>query len=273
MRGVLPLAALVALTPLSSCTSTSPSKGRYALFQQSRVHYRDTGPRTPDAVLLVHDWGCDSAFWQEQIDAIAPSRRVIAVDLPGHGRSDAPLTFDYSQRLFADAIHSVIQDAGLDSVVLVGSGMGARLSRRIASESDLVRGLVLINEMSSRPDPNLVSRLREAAYQEAAGEMAAQRLRTDQRRERTRLALRMRAVPQHVLLGTLLGLHDQAANADSPSAIPQLIIVGGTADPVLSSGMRLVKVEGLGEFPYLEDPTLVSTEIRSFVEQLDASPN
>jgi len=41
----------------------------------------------PDLVLL-HGWGLNLRVWDTLTDELASGFRVIAVDLPGHGRSD-----------------------------------------------------------------------------------------------------------------------------------------------------------------------------------------
>src|SRR5204863_5786073 len=53
----------------------------------------ESGDSTGAAVLLVHGWGANVYSWAETIPAIAAAGyRVIALDLPGHGWSDKPVT-------------------------------------------------------------------------------------------------------------------------------------------------------------------------------------
>ena len=87
-----------------------------------RLSYRlrpGTSPRPP--LVLVHGWGRtgDSAWWPliEQTD-----RTVLALDLPGHGRSLLERRFTF--RLAARAVIAATQHAGLDDAVLVGHSMG-----------------------------------------------------------------------------------------------------------------------------------------------------
>jgi pimeloyl-ACP methyl ester carboxylesterase len=80
-----------------------------------------TGPKT---VILVHGWTCDSTSWSEQIPALEKKYRVVTLDLPGHGKSDAPKDGKYSMELFARAIESVRAETKADRVVLVGHSMG-----------------------------------------------------------------------------------------------------------------------------------------------------
>ena len=68
-------------------------------------------------------------FWRMQVPAFETKSRVIAIDLPGHGRSDKP-QIDYTMDLFARAIDAVLRDAKVDRAVLVGHSMGVPVVRQ-----------------------------------------------------------------------------------------------------------------------------------------------
>jgi pimeloyl-ACP methyl ester carboxylesterase len=61
--------------------------------------YQDlgTGPGRP--MLLIHGFGCDRSFMGRQQQFFSRYRRTVAVDLRGHGESDAP---DHFERELAD---------------------------------------------------------------------------------------------------------------------------------------------------------------------------
>jgi pimeloyl-ACP methyl ester carboxylesterase len=52
------------------------------------VRYRDEGTGPP--VLLIHGLGVPMETWTYTIPALAAARRVLAFDVPGHGRSSMP---------------------------------------------------------------------------------------------------------------------------------------------------------------------------------------
>ena len=54
------------------------------------VNYVDIGEGRGTPVLLVHGLGGQWQNWLENIPRIAQERRVLAPDLPGHGRSELP---------------------------------------------------------------------------------------------------------------------------------------------------------------------------------------
>lgn len=88
-----------------------------------RLSYRFVEGAVPDAppLVLVHGWGRsgDSAWWPI---ITRTSRPVLAVDLPGHGRSvlERRFTFD----LAAEAVITATEHAGLQNAQLVGHSMG-----------------------------------------------------------------------------------------------------------------------------------------------------
>jgi pimeloyl-ACP methyl ester carboxylesterase len=100
----------------------------FATFEGKQVHYLDTGGAGP-AIVLVHGWASDSRAWRAQIKSLAPRARVIAVDLPGHGQSQAPGS-EFSMDLFAKATAAVMDQAGVEGAVLVGHSNGTPVIRQ-----------------------------------------------------------------------------------------------------------------------------------------------
>lgn len=82
-------------------------------------------------LLLIHGLGGSWRSWSPILDTLSAQRRVIAVDLPGHG--DTPATADSGS--FAglmDAVERHIANSGLAGVDMVGSSMGARVVLELA---------------------------------------------------------------------------------------------------------------------------------------------
>ena len=64
-------------------------------------------------VLLVHGWCCDHTYFAPQFEHfVKKGRRVVAVDLRGHGRSDKPHQ-PYTMQVFADDIARMCERLGL----------------------------------------------------------------------------------------------------------------------------------------------------------------
>ncbi len=109
------------------------------------LHYLDYGDPGPDqrVFVLVHGLGGRWQHWTENIPELAEHGRVIAVDLPGFGRSGPP-TGGYSIDGFADAIAELVVQLDLPEVIVVGHSLGGVLAVRLADRHpDLVDAIVL----------------------------------------------------------------------------------------------------------------------------------
>jgi pimeloyl-ACP methyl ester carboxylesterase len=82
------MTAMVAMIALFGWGSMSAADDvrTLKLSDGSDLAYVDRGSGDP-ALVLVHCGNCQMGMWKETIEAFAPSNRVVAMDLPGHGRS------------------------------------------------------------------------------------------------------------------------------------------------------------------------------------------
>ncbi len=91
-----------------------------------RIHFLDWGGSGTPGVLLVHGLSNTAWSWAPVARRVAPERRVIAMDLRGHGLSDAP-TGTYELETLAADVVAVAEGSGAlgaDGVVLAGHGFG-----------------------------------------------------------------------------------------------------------------------------------------------------
>ncbi len=87
-------------------------------------------------LLMVHGLGGSWRSWSTVLEPLSAARKVIAIDLPGHGTTPAESdsgTFDG----LVGSVERYIESAGLSGVDVVGSSMGARIVLELAR-----RGLV-----------------------------------------------------------------------------------------------------------------------------------
>jgi len=92
------------------------------------LHVTDQGPETAPAILLIHGWAQGNICWQTQAP-LAEKFRLVALDLRGHGLSDAPqdVAAYTDTALWAQDIQAVIDALGLKNPILVGWSYGARV--------------------------------------------------------------------------------------------------------------------------------------------------
>jgi pimeloyl-ACP methyl ester carboxylesterase len=108
----------------------------------------DSGQPT---VLFIHGAGMDHTVWALQTRYFAHhGRSVLAVDLPGHGRSGGDLLRSIGS--MASSVLHVLDAAGVQSVALVGHSMGALIALDLAAAAPTrVRSLALLGVAERMP--------------------------------------------------------------------------------------------------------------------------
>ncbi|MEP0549093.1 MAG: alpha/beta hydrolase [Rhodothermales bacterium] len=114
----------------------------YAL-DDPRLAYIDVG-EGDETILLVHGLASNAGFWRYTIQDLADAGyRVVAVDLPGFGKS-AKGAYPYDMTFYAETLARFIQALDLDPLVYVGHSMGGQVGITLALERpDLIDRLVL----------------------------------------------------------------------------------------------------------------------------------
>ncbi len=103
-------------------------------------------PNGPLAVVFVHGLGGRLEQWTQLVAALGPGLRSIAVDLPGHGGSDAASDGDYSIAAIAAALGAVAEGLGLRRMVLVAHSLGGSVALEYAARHpERVAGVLLVD--------------------------------------------------------------------------------------------------------------------------------
>ncbi len=92
-----------------------------------RLHVREGGAPGGRPILFLHGWSQHHLAWSKQLDSpLAERHRLVAIDLRGHGASDAPMAAEAytDSALWAEDVAAVIAELGLEAPVLVGWSYG-----------------------------------------------------------------------------------------------------------------------------------------------------
>lgn len=89
------------------------------------ISYIDIG-KGEKTILLVHGLASNAGFWRYVIPELSKNYRVIAVDLPGYGKSQKG-AYPYSMTFFADQIKRLADELKLDKFIFVGHSMGGQI--------------------------------------------------------------------------------------------------------------------------------------------------
>ncbi|MCI3243369.1 alpha/beta fold hydrolase [Streptomyces spinosisporus] len=111
--------------------------------------YDDEGPREGDGVPLVfiHGWTANRHRWDHQMTHFARTRRVIRLDLRGHGDSGGKGVRTIAE--LAEDVTALLDHLDVERAVLVGHSMGGMIAQTITlDQPERVERLVLVDSIS-----------------------------------------------------------------------------------------------------------------------------
>ncbi|MDN3029108.1 alpha/beta fold hydrolase [Streptomyces sp. S.PB5] len=110
--------------------------------------YDDEGPRDSASVPLVfvHGWTANRHRWDHQVEHFAKKRRVVRLDLRGHGDSTGAGVGTIAE--LAEDVLALLDHLEIERCVLVGHSMGGMIAQTIAlAHPDRVARMVLVNSI------------------------------------------------------------------------------------------------------------------------------
>lgn len=114
------------------------------------MSYSRAGAGPP--LLLLHGLLGGSFCWRRNMEALSHSHTVFAIDLPGHGESDAARHLDCSMPAQAGRVSALLEHFKLEEVDVVGASWGGAIAMLLAAQTTKVRSIVLaapVNPWSS----------------------------------------------------------------------------------------------------------------------------
>lgn len=265
------------------------------LVKGIKVHWAELGDPQAKPLVLIHGISDSHRSWLRMAPHLAAGRRLLMVDLVGHGlsgRPDASYTLDWHAKM----IGAWLESLGLERVDLVGHSYGggvaqwmlidyaARIRRvGLVAAGGLGREVGLPLRLSTLP--LIVERLGQPLM--APGTAIALRMIRGARDVADIVhRARMSAIPgsARALARTIrdvVGLTGQVRHfLDKAYDIPELPPIGlfwGDADPViphrhavatakLLGGAPLWTFEGCGHFPQVERPIDLAKALSDFLE-------
>ncbi len=255
-----------------------------------RLAYVEMGNPAGASVVLIHGYTDNARDWVPLIPYLSPERRLILVDIRGHGRSSKPeccytrLDFAYDIKLLLDAL-------GISKAAIVGHSLGSVIAQTFAEFwPDRTDRAVLISSTGG-PKPGVrhhkpkfdyaaqIRQLREPIDPDSPFMIAWWSSPTPVdadfiRRQRLDSA----AIPLAVWLAVL----DQGLDggAGLQRTLPRLTapvqLIWGSEDPIMEPEVRatlraalphaqVVILPGLGHNPFWEDPAAVAARIDAFL--------
>jgi len=133
---------------------------KWMLFKNTKISYTDSGKGA--VVVLLHGFLENKHMWKEIIPVISRNKRVLAIDLLGHGHTEC-LGYIHPMELMADAVAAVLKTLRIRKITLIGHSMGGYVSLALSEKNpEMIRGLCLLNSTATSDDTSR-KKLRERA--------------------------------------------------------------------------------------------------------------
>jgi len=262
------------------------------------VDVRGSGP----SLLLLHGFTGTARGWEALTEGLAQSHRVIAPDLLGHGRSDAPTDpARYGLERQAADLAALLRRLDATPADVLGYSMGARLAAWLAIDApDAIERLALESPSAGIVDADARQARRRADERRAAmleakgleafvdaweaepffashadlSEAARTRLRAERLSHHPRgLAASLRGAGQ----GAMEPLHDRLERIDAATLVVagELDRAGAERAREVAAGIRGARwelVPGAGHMPHLEQPGVFEDLLAHFLISTAATP-
>jgi pimeloyl-ACP methyl ester carboxylesterase len=123
------------------------------------IHVRDEGKRDGVPLVLIHGSNASLHTWEPWVARLGKERRIVSLDLPGHGLTGRHPGGVYDYPVFVDVVAGVMDRLGIQRAVIAGNSMGGGTAWMFAlAHPDRTAALVLVDaagapEWQSRKAP------------------------------------------------------------------------------------------------------------------------
>jgi pimeloyl-ACP methyl ester carboxylesterase len=97
-------------------------------------------------IVLLHGMSFDRTIWSglvADLQSVDPGRRVLALDLPGHGQSEEQSSYALTE--VPDLLHRALVESGLQAPIVVGHSAGA-LAATVYAAHHPTRGVINVDQ-------------------------------------------------------------------------------------------------------------------------------
>lgn len=233
-------------------------------FDGVPIHY-DVQGTGKIALVFVHGWCCNRGHWAEQMSYFAPRFSVVGIDLAGHGASGHDRRL-WTMPAFGQDVAAVVEQLGLEQVVLIGHSMGGMVIVEAAHRlPNAVIGLIGVDtwrNIEHIPTPEQVTALVtpfRANFVEAASSFVRARFvsRSDPALVE-RVTAGMSAAPPRIAIGALEAIceYDRHLQEGLQGVNAPKITINArptNLEALQRSGIGVMQISGVGHFVMMED--------------------
>ena len=114
------------------------------------IHYTDEG--TGPVILLLHANYANLIDWKPWVKTLSPNYRIIRMDIPGHGLTEADPLNDYSMPRTVFLIERLISSLGIKQLSVVGASLGGTIGIHFTRNNpEIVDHLILVSPGALNP--------------------------------------------------------------------------------------------------------------------------
>lgn len=229
-------------------------------------------------ILLLHGWGDSSSGSADIQERLSKKYKVIALDLPGFGGTQAPKS-DWNLSDYAHFVGNFLEKISEKTYAIVGHSNGGAIAIRGLASGDLKsEKLVLMASAGIRgTDKNRNNVLRLVAKTGKALTMPLPRAVKNRLRRKVYSTMGSDMLVAEHMQGTFKKIVADDVRSDaSKLGLPTLLIYGGNDQDTpawygetynkLIKDSRLVVLPEAGHFVHLEQPQAVAAEIEEFLK-------
>ncbi len=110
-----------------------------AVINEKSINYYECG--SGQEIVFIHGWGRSHEDFMPVINEFGLNYRLIAIDLPGHGKSDDP-DGDLSIQGLTDTIEQFLNEINVTDPILICHSFGARIAIKLASQNKVSNKLI-----------------------------------------------------------------------------------------------------------------------------------
>ena len=252
-------------------------------YKGVQVFYTTSGSGKP--LVLLHGFLETSKIWEPFLEELSVKRRVICIDLPGHGNTGI-FGEVHSMELMADVVNSVLEELDIPEATILGHSMGGYVGLAFAEKFPAkLSGLALMNSTPEADSEErkiirdrtveLVKKNKNAYIKIAISNLVAPDNRLRFKREIEDLKQEAYKFESKGIIACLMGMKIRTDRTDLLKHLTSYkIMISGREDPIfpLNAARKVallskcpLKVVGGGHLSYIESYSNVR-EIVYFID-------
>jgi pimeloyl-ACP methyl ester carboxylesterase len=275
---------LTVALPVLSCDRQPESPSSVVSSDGVSIHYEVHGSGEP-ALVFVHGWSCDRTYWDQQVPFFSDRYTTVTIDLAGHGQSGLERDV-WSMKAFGRDVATVVEELGLQSIVLVGHSMGGpavvEAARLLENRVKVVVGADTFGDVSGRISDEQIEAFMQpfrANFSDATTALVRSNffVPTSDSAFIERIANDMSSSPPAVGIGAFYGYlnwyNTESANSLRELRVPIRLINSDYNPTNVEAGRQYARwfdavlMSGVGHFVMMEDPETFNRLLAEIVEE------